>query len=105
MIGYKIREKFRIRTFGIGSYDTNINMYFENSYLFEGLGIDNYNDDESQMKLKSIRMKSVTPTPAPRSMSPAIRNEIDELKKHAVDSETSKAHFFVSKEIYLFITN
>ena len=70
--------------------------------LFEGLGIDNYNDDESQMKLKSIRMKSVTPTPAPRSMSPAIRNEIDELKKHAVDSETSKAHFFfVNKEICL----
>ena len=53
------------------------------------------------MKLKSIRMKSVTPTPAPRSMSPAIRNEIDELKKHAIDSETSKAHFFVNKEIYL----
>ena len=95
MIGYKIREKFRIRTFGIGSYDKGYKyQYFENSYLFVGLGIDNYNDDESQMKLKSIRMKSVTPTPAPRSMSPAIRNEIDELKKHAVDSETSKAHFF-----------
>ena len=78
--------------------------------LFEGLGIDNYNDDESQMKLKSIRMKSVTPTPAPRSMSPAIRNEIDELKKHVVDSETSKVHScFVNKKGYVlirfFITN
>ena len=35
-------------------------------------------------------------------MSPAIRNEIDELKKHAVDSETSKAnfYFFVNKGIH-----
>ena len=81
--------------------DTNINVLKIRTYLFEGLGIDNYNDDESQMKLKSIRMKSVTPTPAPRSMSPAIRNEIDELKKHAVDSETSKANFFVNKRICL----
>ena len=49
-------------------------------------------------------MKSVTPTPAPRSMSPAIRNEIDELKKHAVDSETSKAHFFCKFDFSL-LTN
>lgn len=66
----------------------------------EGLGIDNYNDDESQIKLKSIRMKSVTPTPAPRSMSPAVRNEIDELKKHATDNDTSLKRLKKSVETF-----
>ena len=33
LIGYKIREKFRIRTFGIGSYDENINILNIHSYL------------------------------------------------------------------------
>ena len=55
-----------------------------------------YNDNGSQMMLKSIQMKSATPpNPRPRSMSPAIfRNEIDELKSQAVDNQTSINIFF-----------
>ena len=50
-----------------------------------------YNENGSQMMLKSIQMKSGTPpNPRPRSMSPAIfRNEIDDLKSQAVENQTS----------------
>ena len=35
-------------------------------------------------------------------MSPAVRNEIDELKKHATDNDTSKHSYLSNKGTYRY---